>query len=470
MNRLLRPYKFAGIALLTGVAAALLLSPVKAAAQTAQLVQFIEEPGQEPSLLLLHSSQGYLGVELADVDNEKAQALKLKEVRGAIITLIDHDAPAGQIKLQVNDVVLQLNGQPVEGAEQLRRMLREIPAGRKITLQFSRDGSVQTVTVELADRKIIEMNAWKRFNDDGLTTGSGPGMGILTGEGDVPPSGGGFHWWLMGSSLNVGAMVEPLTAQMADYLDLPNGLMVKSVAHKSAAAAAGLKAHDVILKVDAEPIATIADWERALHSNQGKPVQVTVLRDRKQQTFTLQVDSKHHQGELELEEFLPGCDGPLVAEPLVAELGQEISADALAQAEKLRAQAEAMRDQMLNQAGEMKFQITPEQAEQFRQQAEKLREGLQPETLQLKQFKPDPKTMEALKQQMNNLSKSLPERFNLNSKQAAEMLQNMKQFQILAPTYAAQLQRQFDQQQRRELDQLKRQMEEMKALGFGDHI
>ena len=68
---------------------------------------------QEPSPLLLHaSSQGYLGVDLADVDKEKAQALKLKEVRGAVITLIDHDAPAGQIGLRVNDVVLQLNGQP----------------------------------------------------------------------------------------------------------------------------------------------------------------------------------------------------------------------------------------------------------------------------------------------------------------------------------------------------------------------
>ena len=58
------------------------------------------------------------------MDQEKAQALKLKEVRGAVITLIDHDAPAGQIGLKVNDVVLQLNGQTVEGAEQLRRMLQ----------------------------------------------------------------------------------------------------------------------------------------------------------------------------------------------------------------------------------------------------------------------------------------------------------------------------------------------------------
>lgn len=406
MKHLLRPYKFAGVILLAGSAA--LFSPVRVRAQAMQLVQFI----QEPSMLLLHSSQGYLGVDLSDVDKDKAQALKLKEVRGAVITLIDHDAPAGQIKLQINDVVLQLNGQPVEGAEQLRRMLREVPAGHKVTLQISRDGNVFTQTVELADRKLIEQNAWKQINDNGLLSGSGPGMGILTGEGDAPMSGGSFHWWLMGSSLNVGALVEPLTAQMADYLDLTNGLMVKSVARKSAAAAAGLKAHDVILKVGADEIATIADWERALHSNAGKPVQVTVLRDKKQQMLTLQVDSKHHQGELEQEEFFPGVDGPLVAE-----LGQEISADALAEAENARQQAEA------------------------------LRESIKPEVQSPKEFKLSPKAMEELKQQMAAIHISAP-----------------------GSTPEDELRREFEQFQRQEMEQLKRQMEELKALGFGDHI
>ncbi len=452
MKHLLRPYKFAGIILLAGSGA--LFCSGRACAQSAQLVQLIQESGEEPSMLLLHSSQGYLGVDLSDVDKEKAQALKLKELRGAVITLIDHDAPAGQIKLQINDVVLKLNGQPVEGAEQLRHMLREIPAGHKVTLEISRDGNIFTQVVELADRKLIEQKAWKQITDNGLLSGSGPGMGILTGDGDAPIGGGSFHWWLMGSSLNVGALVEPLTAQMADYLDLHNGLMVKSVARKSAAAAAGLKAHDVILKVGAEEIATIADWERALHSNEGKPVQVTVLRDKKQQTMTLQVDSKHHQGELEPEEFFPGCDGPQVAE-----LGQEISADALAEAEKARQQAEAMRNQMFDQAGQMKFQISQEQAEQLHQMAEKLRESVKPEELKLKDFKLDPKALDSLTQQMAEMSKDLPGKFNLDKQQMDEILKNLSAIRIPRPT--------LEQEQ---MEQLKRQMEEMRALGFGDHI
>ena len=112
-------------------------------------------------------------------------------------------------------------------------------------------------------------------------------------------AGGGLHLPFFGSSLNVGALVEPLTSQMAEYMGVPNGLMVKQVARKSEAAAAGLKAFDIILKVGTEPVTNLAGWDRALRSNQGKPVQVTILRDKKQQTLTLQVDSKHRQGSVE---------------------------------------------------------------------------------------------------------------------------------------------------------------------------
>jgi membrane-associated protease RseP (regulator of RpoE activity) len=133
-------------------------------------------------------------------------------------------------------------------------------------------------------------------------------MGILSGAGDVPPTAGGFHLPFFGSSLNVGALVEPLTSQMAEYLGVPNGLMVKQVARKSEAAAAGLKAFDVILKVGSESVTNLAGWDRALRSNQGKPVQVTILRDKKQQTLTLQVDSKHRQGSLGTEHAKPSGD------------------------------------------------------------------------------------------------------------------------------------------------------------------
>ncbi len=254
MNRFLRPNTTLGIAASISVAALVMIMPPVASAQSRQLVQLLQEPNP---LLRSNISQGYLGVDLADVDQDKAQSLKLKEVRGAVITLIDHDAPAGQIGLKVNDVVLQLNGQPVEGAEQLRRMLKEIPAGRKINIEISRDGNLQTMTVELVDRRAMEHDIWNKIGNNGDVFPQAPGMGILTGGGDAPMPGS-MRMSIFGSSLNVGAMVEPLTSQMSEYLGVQSGLMVKQVARKSEAATAGLKAFDVILKVGQDPINTLA--------------------------------------------------------------------------------------------------------------------------------------------------------------------------------------------------------------------
>ncbi len=252
--------------------------------------------------LIAHASPaGYLGVDVTDIDAGRVQALKLKEPRGALITLIDHDAPAGQIGLKVNDVVLALDGQSVRSAEQLRRMLRQIPPGRRISLEISRDGSVQTLEVQLADRKAMEKSIWSKIGADvesivpsklGGSAGSTPAMGMVSGDNTSVPSSR-FHVPFFTSTLDVGALVEPLTSQMAEYLGVKGGLMVKQVAQKSEAAAAGLRAFDVILKVGADSMATSADWARALRANRDKPVQVTILRDKKQQTLTLQVDSKH---------------------------------------------------------------------------------------------------------------------------------------------------------------------------------
>ncbi len=363
MNHFLRPCRSLGVALSlsAGAGLALLLAPVAAQAQSSEIVQFI---GQEPSPLLGHSSssQGYLGVDVADLDQEKVQSLKLKDVHGALITLIDHDAPAGQIGLRVNDVVLQLNGQSVDSADQLRRMLKEIPAGRKVSMQISRDGNMQTMTVELADRRVMEHEVWDKIGNSDDVFAQGTGKGILAGGGDegLP---GGFHMPFFDSTLNVGAMVEPLTSQMADYLGVPNGVMVKQVAHKSEAASAGLKAFDVILKVGSDAVTTLADWDRSLRANQGKPVQVTILRDKKQQTLTLQVDSKHKQGELELNDLFGegNCQ-------LMAELDPNLDSDLSEQAEKLRDSINAQ-----------EFKLDQKQLDEMKQQMDQFQKNFKPE-------------------------------------------------------------------------------------------
>lgn len=391
MQSLLRPLKSMKVLMPMVLGAGILISASAAGAQSRDLIQLVQEPGP----FLIHSgSQGYLGVDLGDVDQEKALSLKLKDVRGAVITLIDHDAPAGQIGLRVNDVVLSLNGQTVEGADQLRRMLREIPAHRKVSLVISRDGNTQTLNVELADRKAMEQEAWNRLNNSG-SSGSGPTMGILSGGDGSLPSG--FRMPSFGSSLNVGALVEPLTSQMAEYLGVQSGLMIKQVARKSEAAAAGLKAFDVILKVGPDSITTISDWDRALRSNQGKPVQVTILRDRKQQTLTLQVDSKH-RGEWKIEDLFPQGDCPLVAALDGDEMAGLIANQTPAAAQELRNRSQALKDELAMG----NFGLSAEQEAEIRRQAEALGN-----------FKIDAKQMEQFRRQLDEMRKSLEMQFQM---------------------------------------------------------
>ena len=429
MNRFMRPYIQTGIILF---GAAITLAPAIANAQAARIWQILEEP---IPLLLHSSSQGYLGVLVGDVDNDSANKLKLKDVHGAMITLIDHDAPAAQVGLRVNDVLLEVNGQTVESAEAFGRMMRDIPPGRKVTILISRDGATQTVTVQLADHKKLDTDIWNKLNSGGDISSPVEGNAILgTGSGGDASLPGGFHIPFVGNStLKVGALVEPLTAQMADYLGVQNGLMVKQVARKSEAAAAGMKAFDVILKVGPETITTVSDWDRSMRANQGKAVQITILREKRLQTLTLQVDSKK-KSELDFDEIFPDGDSPLMAfadTSVMQDLAGRLAIDDSA-VQSLRDQAEALQDQLKlwkDESGSFHFEISPQQAEEFRRQAEQFRDAFK-----VQNFGVDPKQMEEFNNDFN------ADGFKVDPKQMDEL--------------------------KRQMDELKRQLEEMQAFGL----
>jgi membrane-associated protease RseP (regulator of RpoE activity) len=404
MNRFMRPYIQTGVFLF---GAAITLAPAMAIGQAARIWQIIEEP---IPLLLHSSSQGYLGVLVGDVDNDSANKLKLKDVHGAVITLIDHDAPAAQVGLRVNDVLLEVNGQTVESADAFGRIMREIPPGRKVTMVISREGATQTVTVQLADHKKLDTDIWNKLNSGSDIGTPVEGLSILgTGGGGDVPSSGGFRMPFVGNStLKVGAIVEPLTAQMAEYLGVRNGLMVKQVARKSEAAAAGMKAFDVILKVGIDNIITVSDWDRLMRANQGKAVQITILREKRMQTLTLQVDSKK-KSEVDFEEFFPDGDGSLMAfaDPdLMRDLAQNFSIDESSaqsmrdQAEAFRRQAEEFRDAFKDR----NFGIDPKQFDQMKQQMQEFNKNFNADG-----FKFDPKQMDEFKRQMDELKRQLEE-------------------------------------------------------------
>jgi serine protease Do len=274
------------------------------------------------SAFVSSTAQSYLGIGMHDIDADRAAALKLKQPEGAEIVTIDHDAPAGKVGLRVHDVILQMNGQPVAGVEQLRRMLHETPAGRSITLVISRDGSQQTVSVQLANRATVEQDAWAFHS-----------VVPNPGQDDLPPmnltgpqgrgSGNGFFGAFSIGSPSVGAVLDTLGTQLADYFGVKDGqgLLVKHVAENSPAATAGLKAGDVVTRVNGQAMVTLGDWYKSLHANRGKQVQLTIMRNRREQTLSMQAVDGRHKGHLEFPSMFEYLDDAQQAR-LQSELAQ----------------------------------------------------------------------------------------------------------------------------------------------------
>jgi S1-C subfamily serine protease len=247
-----------------------------------QLVQW-----QDSLPLLLHSSsQGYLGIDVHDLDPDRATALKLKDPRGAEIVTVDHDAPAGKAGLRLHDVILQMNGQAIESTDQLRHMLHEITAGKTINLVISRDGQPIVVNVQLANRAKIEKDALKLYTVPQPIEASQEEVWALPSQGGF---GSGFFGSLTANPLYVGAVLDPVGAQLADYFGVKDGvgLLVHTVDDNSPAAVAGLKAGDVVLRVGNDNMVSRNDWLRAIRTHRGKQIQLTVVRNKREQVLTM---------------------------------------------------------------------------------------------------------------------------------------------------------------------------------------
>lgn len=218
---------------------------------------------------LTFSRGGYLGIGIQEITSERAKALNLREEAGVEVTHVTADSPAERAGVKVGDVVLQYNGTRIEGLEQFSRMVRETPIGRDAKLVVFRNGSEQTLTVKIAQRAIS-------FGWDGNL--------VMP---DVPRVFQGVR------SPMLGVEAETISGQLAEYFGLKeNGVLVRSVIKGSAAEKAGIKAGDVILRVEEEKVGTPAEISRHLRRSQaGKPVQVTLMRDHKETTLSVAAET-----------------------------------------------------------------------------------------------------------------------------------------------------------------------------------
>lgn len=235
----------------------------------------------------------YLGVDTRDITADRLSDLKLKEENGVEVTLVDQDAPAGKAGLKEHDVILSINGSQVESVEQLRRMIHEIPPGRVVTIGISRDGQSMNLKAQLADRKKnFAMASPGKFAFAMPALPAIPAMQAMPAmpDMDVPVSIVVVH-----SSSRSGLMVENLTPQLGDFFGAKNGqgVLVRSVEKGSRAEKAGFRAGDVIVKVNGESINDSGDFTHAIHGRKNSTVNVSIIRDRKEQTLTLSLPERN---------------------------------------------------------------------------------------------------------------------------------------------------------------------------------
>ena len=234
--------------------------------------------------ILKGGSGSYLGVGLEDIDSARAKELKLKEERGVEIRRVDPDSPAEKAGLKEHDVVLEYNGQRVEGGDSLARMVRETPVGRTAKLLISRDGNTQTVTATVGRRKDDGVFARGfKFNVPMPPMPPMPAMPSI----DVP------HPVMTMRTPRTGLETESLSGQLADFFGVKEGVLVRAVEKDSPGEKSGLKAGDVIVKVDGTRVSRPRDLTDEMRSTgDKKTVPLQVVRNKKEMTLNLELPER----------------------------------------------------------------------------------------------------------------------------------------------------------------------------------
>jgi serine protease Do len=245
---------------------------------------------QEPKVFSSVSDEGggWLGVEIGEVTADKAKDLRLSEVRGVEVIDVEPDSPAAKAGLREHDVITRYDGQAVEGTVQFGRLVRETPAGRNISLAISRNGAAQTISVELGDRSaLLEKKMKGKMRDfDGVYALAAPNF-------DFHLDGPEIFGAMDGRTPLLGISAEDLSGQLGAYFGAPEGggILVREVRAGTAADKAGLKAGDVIVKMDSKPVSSLGELRQQLRDKSDqKTVSLGILRKGSEMSVSVTIE------------------------------------------------------------------------------------------------------------------------------------------------------------------------------------
>uniref|UniRef100_Q01UK0 PDZ/DHR/GLGF domain protein n=1 Tax=Solibacter usitatus (strain Ellin6076) TaxID=234267 RepID=Q01UK0_SOLUE len=235
--------------------------------------------------LIITKGGSYLGIGGLDITSERAKALNLKEERGVEVSSVAEDGPAAKAGIKAGDVVLEFDGQPVQGTTQFQRMVRETPVGRQVKITVWRGGALQTVTATVGENKGNMISS-----DDGNWNFSMPTMPPMPPMADMNMP----RMQIFSQNPMLGIEGESLgqQEQLAEFFGVQDGVLVRLVKKGSPAEKAGLKAGDVITKIDDSKVASTAEITRTLRTLKSKKsFTLTITRNKKEMPLTVTMDT-----------------------------------------------------------------------------------------------------------------------------------------------------------------------------------
>lgn len=177
--------------------------------------------------------RGFLGVQIGDLDEGLAQAMKAPDLNGALVEEVIPESPAELAGLRHGDVVRSVDGQPIEDSKMLQQIIAHKKPGQSVQLNVLRSGEPMEIVVELV-----------KFPVKLAETPVVPKKSVL------------------------GLSVEELPAEMAQSVQ---GVIVSKVEPGSPADRAGISEGDIILEVNMNDVGNIGQFNQVV--NQLKPGQ-----------------------------------------------------------------------------------------------------------------------------------------------------------------------------------------------------
>ncbi|HEY1723788.1 MAG TPA: DegQ family serine endoprotease [Steroidobacteraceae bacterium] len=210
-----------------------------------------------------HVSRGRIGVTIQEVTAATAENLGLDRPHGAAVSSVESGGPADKAGVEPLDIILSVNGKPVDTSEQLPAMIAEIKPGQSAQLEVWRDKATKRINVTVEELK-------EKPTETSFRRGGNGGGNDEEGE---------------SATVNrIGLSVRALTAAEKTQLKARGNVVVTNA--KGPGAEAGLRGGDVILSVNRTKVDSVAAFQTAV-KNAGHDATLLIQREGQQLIVTV---------------------------------------------------------------------------------------------------------------------------------------------------------------------------------------